>query len=281
MVGIPIIKPEDMSVEEISEISEDIKKEEKRRKKVEEDYIFNAADIIEFEQRLAGGEDLEEVTRSISERGMASRPPSPLPQIQPISPEEPYLIARAKRREKKILISEEQRIDYPAGECCSNVCDILNKEIEQYLGIISPDKDTKLKFDALRELRRQFYLRDACQCANGHAAQKSGIPLREKQIEDCCPKVCSALNNTIGEYEGIMFPTHKIRITSETLYDIRAKMYNNNACKCVGSEEQLKRPSRGGPAIDPVLQNKLAQLVKYAEKQGWVRDAILLRKFSN
>ena len=281
MVGIPIIKPEEMSIEEISEISEDIKKEEKRRKKVEEDYIFNAEDIKELNRRLADGEDLEEITRSISERGIASRPPPSLPPTQPTPSDEPYLIARAKKREKKILISEETRIDYPVGECCSNVCDILNKEIEQYLGIISPDKDTKLKFDALRELRRQFYLRDACQCADGHAAQKSGIPLKEKQTEDCCPKVCSILNNTIDEYEGIMFPTHKIRITSETLYNIRAKMYNNNACKCVGSEEQLKRPSRGGPAIDPVLINKLAQLVKYAEKQGWVRDAVLMRKFSN
>jgi len=273
---IPIIKPEEMSDTEISEISEDIKKEEKRRKKVEEDYIFNAADIRELGRRLANGEDLEEVTRSISERGISQ--PSPLPSIQPISPELSYLEKRAKKREKKILRSEEQRIDYPEGECCSNVCDLLNKEIEQYIGIVSPDKDTKLKFDTLRELRRQFYLRDACQCANGHAAQKTGIPLREKQTEDCCPKVCSILNNTIDEYEGIMFPTHNIRITSETLYNIRTKMYYNNACKCVGSEEQLKKPSRAGQAMDPVLQNKLSQLVKYAEKHGWIRDAILLEK---
>lgn len=209
-----------------------------------------------------------------------TEPTEPTP-IYPTIPEhiiEPipeYLIERARKKakmeEKKKIRSEEQRIDYPAEECCSNVCNTINKEIEQHLGDTSGDKDIKLKFDTLRELRRQFYIQDACQCANGHTAQQSGIPLREKQIEDCCPKVCHILNNAIEGYEGILFPTHNVRIKSETVYDIRAKMYNNDACKCVETAEQLKKPTHGGSAMDPVLQNKLIQLAKYAEKQGWIK----------
>jgi hypothetical protein len=300
-------EPEEMSYTETSEALEQIKKEEKLRKKAEKEYIFNEADIRELNRRLGEGEDLDEVTASISRKGMvlASAKPKPMPPlvkpakpkpmpplvvptevVQPtevVRPKEAvpsgeliplYLIERekkkAKREEKKILRSEEQRIDYPEGECCSNVCNVLNTEIEQYIGIVS-DKDTKLKFDTLKELRRQFYIQNACQCANGHAAQKSGISLKEEQTEDCCPIACGILNNSIDEYEGILFPTHNIRITSETLYNIRAKMYDNNACRCVETPEQLKKPAHGGPAMDPILQNRLTQLLKYAEKQGWVK----------
>ncbi len=301
-MDIPIIKPEEMSETEITKISEDIKKEEKRRKKIEKDYVFTQDDIKELNKRLAGGEDLDEITRDISEKGIVAQKVKPIqvlpiptkPAIKPTEhvstepiPIEPatkepastefdYLIARAKKKEKKILRSEEKRIDYPPEECCSNVCNIINKEIEQYIGIISPDKDTKLKFDTLKELRRQFYIHEACQCANGHAAEKSGIPLQEKQPEDCCPKVCEIINNSIESYDGILFPTHSIRITSESLYDIRAKMFKNNACKCVKTEKQLKKPLPGGPGFDPLLQNKLGKLLKYAEKQGWIKDSILL-----
>ncbi len=289
MVDIPIIKPEEIEYEEVSEILEDIKKEEKRRKKVEEEYVFNDADIKELNRRLASGEDIEDVTRDISERGLsAPRPPViktvptpiptqiPTPKILPTPTplEYSYLEERERKRlkkeEKKILRSEEQRIDYPEGECCSNVCKIINDEIEQYIGDTSGDKDIRLKFDVLRELRRQFYIQDACQCANGHVAQRSEIPLRETQQEDCCPKVCDILNNAIEGYEGIMFPTHGVRIKSETVYNIRSKMYHNGACKCVETEAQLKRPIPGSQGIDPVLQNKLLKLAKYAEKQGWI-----------
>jgi hypothetical protein len=186
-----------------------------------------------------------------------------------------YLLERArkkaKREEKKIIKSWAQRIDYPVGECCSNVCSTLNNDLAQYLGLISPSKDEKLAFDTLGELRRQFYLRGTCQCANGHTEESSGIPLLKKQPENCCPHVCEILNDTIDEYEGILLPTHNTRIISETLHNIRAKMYNNNACKCVESEEQLKKQTRSGPGMDPILQNRLTQLLKYAERQGWVK----------
>lgn len=299
VIKIPILKPEEMSYEETSETLEQIKQEEKRRKKVEKEYIFTKEDIKEMNRRLAEGEDIEEVTLSISEKGIASQQTPKIPKVRPmpplVKPEEAispieivkpteiepteliplYLrerqIKKAKQEEKKILRSEEKRIDYPVGECCSNLCDVINKEIEQYVGMTSPDKDTKLKFDVLKELRRQFYLQDVCQCANGHFAERYDIPLREEQTEDCCPKACKIINNEIDEHETVMFPTHKIRIEAETFYDIRAKMYKNNACKCVENEEQLKKRTRGGPAMDPLLQNRLTQLLKYAEKQGWVK----------
>jgi hypothetical protein len=296
MVKIPTVSPEEMSYEEISEFSEDIKKEEHRRKRREKEYVFTAADIKEMNQRLAAGEELDDITMSISNREVAPPPsipipirpipkpvPTPIQKVQPLPSELSYLVEReikkAKKEEHKILRSEEQRIYHPAGECCSNVCETINDEIEQYLGDSSGDKDIRLKFDTLRELRRQFYIKDACQCANGHVAERSDIPLREKQIEDCCPKVCNVLNNAVEGYEGILFPTHNIRIKSETVYDIRSKMFHNNACKCVETEEQLKKPIPGGSPIDPVLQNKLAKLVKYAEKQGWIKDAILIDKY--
>lgn len=277
MVDIPIVKPEEMSQEEISALSEDVKKEERRRKKLEKEYVFSKADIEELSRRLAAGEDIEDATRDISKKGIISLPTIPTPPIIPIKPiiaiqpepSEP-LTEREKKERKKILRSEEQRIDYPEEECCAGVCDTLNKEIEPYIGIVSPDKDTKLKFNALIELRRQFYIQDACQCANGHAEQKSGIPLREKQTEDCCPKTCEILNGMIDEYEGILLPTHNIRIISETLYDIRSKMHKN-ACECVESEELLKKPVHGGPPIDPMLQIKLGKLLKFAERQGWIK----------
>lgn len=279
MVEIPIINPEEMSVTEITELSEDLEKEEKRRKKLEKEYVFTDENIKELNRRLAAGEDLDEITRDITEKVIISPPIKPTPKIRPLPPIQPIplvsplpsepLTEREKKERKKILRSDEQRIDYPEGECCANVCDTLNKEIEQYIGTV-PDKDTKLRFNALVELRRQFYLQDACQCSNGHAAEKSGIPLKEKQTEDCCPKACEILNNTIDEYEGILLPTHNVRIISETLYDIRAKMYKT-ACECVESEELLKKPVRGGPPIDPVLQIKLGKLLKFAEKQGWVK----------
>ncbi len=326
-IDIPIIKPEELTYTEITEVSEDIKKEEKRRKKAEKDYLFNADDMKEMNRRLASGEDLDEVISDISLKGIAklsekktvlppirkeprkatppvTKPPAiqphvtkpiqpPItkgPTIQPPVTTEPikpikqvplYILEererkRAEKEAKKILRTEEQRIDYPEEECCSSVCNIINDEIGQYLGDASGDKDIKLKFDTLRELRRQFYIQDACQCANGHLSQRSGIPLQEKPIEDCCPRVCNILNNAIEGYEGILFPTHAVRIKSETVYDIRTKMFHG-ACKCVETEEQLKKPRPGGQGIDPVLQNKLLKLLKYAEKEGWLRDGILLK----
>lgn len=278
MVDIPIINPEDMSYTEISEFSEDIKKEEKRRKKVEKEYIFNDADIKELNQRLANGEDIEDITISISEKGIISqqtlpekRPTQPIIQIQPpLLPPFPTE-DREKKKAKKILRSEAQRIDHPEGECCSSVCKVMNDTIDGYTGIVSPNQDTKLKFNTLVELRRQFYLQDACQCANGHYAQRYDIPLKEKQNEDCCPKVCEVMNNTIDEYDSILLPTHSIRITSDALYDMRAKIYKNGGCKCVENEELLKKQPRGGPPIDPLVQIKLGKLLKFAESQGWIK----------
>lgn len=329
VIDIPIIKPEELTYTEITEVSKDIKKEEKRRKKAEKEYLFNETDIKEMNQRLASGEDLDEVLSEISIKGMARlsekktvlppirkeprraiphiiKPPTiqpPItkkPTIQPTvtkkptiqpsvtkKPTEPtgeipqYLLDREKKRAeneaKKILRTVEQRIDYPEEECCSNVCNVINDEMEQYIGDASGDKDLKLKFDVLRELRRQFYIKDACQCANGSMAQRTGVPLLEKQPEDCCQNVCNVLNNAIEGYEGILFPTHAIRIKSETVYDIRTKMYHN-ACRCVETEEQLEKPRPGSQGLDPVLQNRLLKLLKYAEKEGWIRDGILLKK---
>ena len=307
---IQIIKPEEMSYTETSEVLEQIKKEEKRRKKAEKEYVSTEADTKEIYRRLGEGEDIDNIMESISNRSAALQPappkPMPIPSVKPYvqppiqlpiqpfvqPPIQPfvqppiqstesiestpeYLLERArkkaKREEKKIIKSWAQRIDYPVGECCSNVCDTLNNDLAQYLGLISPSKDEKLAFDTLGELRRQFYLRGTCQCANGHIAESSGIPLLKKQPENCCPHVCEILNNTIDEYEGILLPTHNTRIISETLHNIRAKMYNNNACKCVETEEQLKKQTRSGPGMDPILQNRLTQLLKYAEKQGWVK----------
>jgi hypothetical protein len=330
VIDIPIIKPEELTYTEITEVSEDIKKEEKRRKKAEKDYLFNETDMKEMNQRLASGEDLDEVISEISIKGMARlsekktvlppirkepsrtippvikpptiqppviKPPTVQPPViteptihppvttKPIKPTKhvPLYILEERERKiaekeaKKILRTVEQRIDYPEEECCSSVCNIMNDEIGQYLGDASGDKDIKLKFDTLRELRRQFYIQDACQCANGNMAQRTGIPLLEKQHEDCCPKVCNILNNAIEGYEGILFPTHAVRIKSETVYDIRTKMFHN-ACKCVETEEQLKKPRPGGQGMDPVLQNRLLKLLKYADKEGWIRDGILLKK---
>jgi len=336
-IDIPIVKPEQLTYEEITEVSQDIKKEEKRRKKAEKDYIFNAEDMKEMNKRLAGGEDLDEVISDISLKGMARisekktvlppirkepsktmphviKPPTIQPPvtkeptiqppvtkphviqppvtkphvIQPPVTKEPtgeiplYLLERERKRAekeaKKILRTVEQRIDYPEEECCSSVCNIINDEIGLFLGDASGDKDLKLKFDMLRELRRQFYIQEACQCANGSMAQRTGIPLLEKQPEDCCPIVCHVLNNQIEGFEEKIFPTHADRIKSETLYAIRTKMFNNNSCKCVETEEKLKKPRPGSQGLDPVLQNKLTKLVKYAEKEDWIRDGTLIKK---
>lgn len=297
MVKIPIIKPEEMSYTELSEFSEDIEKEEKRRRKLERNYAFTEEDIKELNRRLADGEDIEDVTKSISEKGTASQltPLVKLPIHIPIQPVKPpvqtptrpaklseqfvqppalptpsHVLELAKKKEKKALKSDVHRIDHPAGECCTNVCNLLNDAIDGYTGIVSPNKDTKIKFNTLVELRRQFYIQDACQCANGVYAQRYDIPLKEKQTENCCPKVCNVLNNSIDEYEGVLFPSHNIVLTSDTLYDMRSRIYKNGGCRCVESEELLKRQPRGGPAIDPLLQIKMGKLLKFAESQGWI-----------
>ena len=300
MLEIPIIKPEEVTETELSELSEEIKKVEKERRKRIKEYKFTKDDIAELNKRMVEGEDLDEIEKDISERAILAEPkkvkpifvkpieiipPPPIPPsvaptlaptppstLPPIFPD--YLLERerkkAKRAEKRIIKSELKGINYPPGECCSNVCNILNNDIENYIGIISPNQDQKLMFDTLVELRRQFYINGSCQCADGILAERTGIPLREKQIEDCCPSVCETLDNTIDEYEGILLPTHRIRIIKDALYDIRKKFFDNNACKCVATEEQLK-PRGGGAAIDPILLNKLAQLAKFAEKQNWIK----------
>ncbi len=292
---IPIINPEELNITELSELSEEIKKEEKQRKKREKEYQFTSDDIKELNRRLAAGEDLDEIEKSISEKGAVSllerskqvqpvikpvfvqpKVEPPITKIEEVTGSIPeYLLERErkrkKREEKRAIKTDVQEINYPPGECCSNVCSTLNKEIGNYIRLVSPNKDEKLMFDTLIELRRQFFINEACQCANGHTAERSGVPLLEKQPEDCCPKVCETLNNSIDEYESILLPSHRIRVISDTLFDIRSKFFKNNACQCVENESQLKRSVHGGPGIDPVLQNKLSQLVKYAERHGWVR----------